>query len=223
MAIEDAISQVNKFKATSLAGTIASIESQLAHIGADAAEVGVINRSFGVSYELLIAAAAVKQASAQIDVVIHAVGILYTLPYILQENEAIEGLSVGAGSAGSEFDLVTNQRVAEFKFIRWQGGAEAVRKQTLFQDFFKLAREETEKEKYLYLLNTEIPLHFLRGRSQVRRILSRNKRLADDFLARYGQAYRTVGEYYRAHKSDIQIVNLAEIVPGFDAFMEVFR
>jgi len=223
MAIEDAISQVNKFKATSLTDTIASIQSQLAYTGADAAEVGVINRSFGVSHELLMGAAVVKQASAQINVVIHAVGILYALPYILRESEVVEGLSLGAGSAGSGFDLATNRRIAEFKFIHWQGGAEAVRKKRLFQDFFRLAREQTEKEKYLYLLNTEIPLRFLRGRSDVLKALDGNKRLADDFLARYRQTYRMVGEYYRAHKSDIQIVNLVEIVPGFDAFMEVFK
>lgn len=221
MAISDAISRVQHFKSDSLTETIAAVESQMRGTGA----VGVvnINHSFGVSPELLIAAAAVKQASAQIDVVIHAGGILYALPYILRENEVVEGLSLGAGSAGGDFDLVTNERIAEFKFIRWQGGAEAVRQKTLFQDFFKLAREETKKEKYLYLLNTEIPLRFLRGRSQVRRLLDRNKRLANDFEARYGGAYRTVGEYFEAHRDSIQVVNLADIVPGFDAFMEVFE
>jgi hypothetical protein len=32
---------------------------------------------------------------------------------------------IGAGYTGREFDLETNYRVAEFKFIHWRGGPEA--------------------------------------------------------------------------------------------------
>ena len=219
MAIQDAISQVSQFKSDSLTETIASIESHLTQ--ASIAQVLAVNQSLDIGHELLIAVAAVKLASAQINVVVHAVGILYALPHILRQDEVVEGLSLGAGRAGGDFDLVTDRRIAEFKFIHWQVGAEAVRKKTLFQDFFKLAREKTDKEKYIYLLNTEIPLRFLRGRSQVRKLLDRNKRLLDDFDARYGRHYRTVGEYFEAHEEAVQLVNLAKVVPGFDEFMEV--
>lgn len=219
MAIGDAISQVNQFKGNSLTDTIAAMEKRLTFVSAG--RVNAANQSFGINCELLTAAAAIKRASAQIDVAIHAIGILYALPHILGQDETVEGLSLGAGRAGGDFDLVTDRRIAEFKFIHWQVGAEAVRKKTLFQDFFKLAREKTDKEKYIYLLNTEIPLRFLRGRSQVRKLLDRNKRLLDDFDARYGRHYRTVGEYFEAHEEAVQLVNLAKVVPGFDEFMEV--
>ena len=88
MAIEDAITQVQGFKGTSLAETIATIESQLRQTRT--VEVSAANQTFGVSYELLKAAAAVKQASAQIDVVFHAVGILCALPHILDQDEVYE-------------------------------------------------------------------------------------------------------------------------------------
>ena len=221
MAIGDAVSQVQQFKRGSLTETIADIEAQLTD--ERAAQVDAASQSFGIDGGLLMAAAEVKQASAQIDVVIHAVGILYALPHILGEDEVIEGLSLGAGSAGSDFDVVTNQRIAEFKFIQWQGGSNALRKVTLFQDFFKLVRETTQKEKVLYLLDTEIPLRFLQGSSQIRWLLARNRQLRDDFEARYGQTYRAVGEYYKAHQDEVHIMNLAEMVRGFDEFIAIFR
>ncbi|MBC8446837.1 MAG: hypothetical protein H8D78_03720 [Chloroflexi bacterium] len=219
MAIEDAVARVDQFKGTSLTETIGTVESRLAQASVDTGEVDRANRSLGINLELLLALADVKRASAEIVVVIHAVGILYALPHILRPTEVVEALSLGAGSAGSDFDLVTDQRIAEFKFIHWQGGSEAMRKKTLFQDFFRLAREDTDKEKYLYLLNTRIPLRFLRGRSNTTRLLDRNRRLATDFARRYGQMYRTVGEYYEVHQDQVRLVNLVEVVPGFDAFM----
>jgi len=218
MAIEDAIARVNQFKGESLAETIATLESELART--DSVEIAVSIRSLGISRELLLAAMAVKQASAQINVVIHAVGILYALPHILREDEVVEALSLGASSVSSDFDLVTDQRIAEFKFIHWQPKGNAVRNKTLFQDFFKLAREQTAKEKYLYLLSTEIPLRFLRGDRNVMKVLDRNRRLADDFRDRYGQTYRTVGEFYEAHRAKVHVVNLVETMPGFKQFLE---
>jgi hypothetical protein len=43
---------------------------------------------------------------------------------------------------GRSFDLETSYRVAvaEFKFIRWQGGPESIRQNQLFKDFYLLAR-----------------------------------------------------------------------------------
>ena len=221
MAIADAISTVQQFKGDSLTQTIAAVESQIRGTGTP--EVVKINDSSGVSPGLLMAAAAVKQASAQIDVVIHAIGILYALQHILREEEVVESLSLGAGSAGSDFDLVTNERIAEFKFIRWQEKGNAVRNSTVFQDYYRLVREETDKEKYLYLLETEIPLRFLRGGRDPLKVLDRSKRLAEDFAARYGQTHRTVGDYHKAHQAEVHIANLTETVRGFDEFIAIFR
>ncbi len=221
MAIDDAVTRVNEFKSGKLTRTIGRIEAELTRVGK--AQVGATNQSFGINLDLLLAAAAVKQASAQIAVVIHAVGILYALPHILEEDEVVKCLSLGAGNANCDFDLVTDRRIAEFKFGRWQEKGNAIRKKTLFQDFFKLVREGTPKKKYLYLLETDTPLRFLEGNRDVFKVLDRNRRLADDFRRRYGQKYGTVGEYYRDHKDKVQIVRLVEEAPEFEMFMRILQ
>jgi hypothetical protein len=84
-----------------------------------------------------------------VNVAIHALGILLALPEILEVlevGEVVEELSLGAGNTGRAFDLVTNVRVAEFKFIKWRGGAEAIRQNGLFVDVFHLACSEVVGE-----------------------------------------------------------------------------
>jgi hypothetical protein len=70
---------------------------------------------------VLGAAGLIKQLAGQINVVIHALGIL--LCHILRPGEVIDYVSLGAGNSGRAFGLETNQRIAEFKFVHWQGGA----------------------------------------------------------------------------------------------------
>ena len=79
----------------------------------------------GARREVLSAAAEMKRPAGQINVTIHALGILLCLPHILGPDERVEYVSLGAGNTGREFDLETNVRVAELKFIRWRGGAES--------------------------------------------------------------------------------------------------
>jgi len=219
MALEEALDRLQQFRGSSLAATIADIESRLG--SADTARVGDVNLAFGIDLKLLQSAIAVKTAAAQIDVVLHATAILNCLPYLLEEDEVVEKLSLGAGNAASDFDLETSRCIAEFKFIHWQGGSEAVRKKTLFQDFYKLVREPTAKLKYLYLLNTKIPLRFLRSKRDVLKVLDRNRRLADDFVERYGKTYHTVGEFYEAHKGEVRLVNLVDLIPQLDIMASV--
>lgn len=68
------------------------------------------------------ACAGIKRLSAQIDVKLHALGILLCPLHILKEQpgEQMESFSLGAANPGRAFDLVTSHRVAEFKFIHWQ-------------------------------------------------------------------------------------------------------
>jgi len=61
---------------------------------------------------VLGAAGLIKQLAGQINVVIHALGILLCLPHILRPGEVIEYVSLGAGNTGRAFDLETNLRVA---------------------------------------------------------------------------------------------------------------
>jgi hypothetical protein len=117
----------------------------------------------GAKAEILGAAGLVKQLAAQIDVVVHSLGILLCLPHILRPGEVIDYVSLGAGNTNRDFDLETNQRFAEFKFIRWQGRPESIRQNTLFRDFYKMAERDTPKEKYLYVLGTELRRSSLTG------------------------------------------------------------
>ena len=80
------------------------------------------------------------------------------LPHILEPDERIEYVSLGAGNTGKAFDLETDRRNAEFKFINWRGGSEAIRENTLFKDFYLMAEHETHKLKFLYVLDTKHPL-----------------------------------------------------------------
>ena len=101
-------------------------------------------KSEGVDREALAAAAELKRLAGQINVTIHALGILLCLPHILEAGEIVEYVSLGAGNTGRQFDLETNRRVAEFKFIRWRGGSEAIRQNSIFKDFYLLAEYPTE-------------------------------------------------------------------------------
>ena len=94
------------------------------------------------------------------------------LPYILESGETVEYVSLGAGNTGRQFDLETNYRVAEFKFIHWRGGAESIRQNQLFKDFYLLAENETIKRKYLYVLGAKFPLHFLNGGRKLNSVLT---------------------------------------------------
>src|SRR4051794_7309424 len=108
---------------------IASLESELA--GATARRVPKLLAGHGVDDVALRGALTIKEMSGQIDVVVHAVGILVSLPCILAPGEKVESLSLGAGNTGRDHDLVTDRQIAEFKFITWRGGPESIRQNGL--------------------------------------------------------------------------------------------
>jgi len=212
MNIVDALTQLELFKGDSLATTLDRLAESVANQPISSLER--INKSYYIDANLLTSALAVKQMSAQIDVIVHAACIAYVLPYILHPDELIQSVALGANNADSEFDLVTNHRIAEFKFVMWKPKGNAVREKTLFGDFVKLAREDTTKKKYLYVLNTDIPRRFLSGKRDILKILDYNVRLRNLFFEQYGDKYIRVGTYYEAHKDRVQVVNLADEVKG---------
>jgi hypothetical protein len=112
--------------------------------------------------------------AGQINVVVHTLGILASLPHILRPGEVIESLSLGAGNTGRRHDLETDLRVAEFKFISWRGGAEAIRQNTLFVDLFNLANSPTSKPREMYVVGKEQPLKFLNNNRSIRSVLSKH-------------------------------------------------
>ena len=163
--------------------------------------------------EVLTAAAAVKRMAGQINVAIHALGILRCLPHILAGGEEIEYMSLGAGNTGRRFDLETNLRIAEFKFIRWRGGAEAARQNAVFKDFVMLAAQPTGKRRYLYLVGPDQAVRFLEGGRAIDSVLNANQKLGRLFRAQYGDRFRTVGEYYGVHGGEVEIVDVSPWVP----------
>jgi len=61
----------------------------------------------GIDDVLLKGALTIKQLAGQIHVVIHVLGILVALPHILERDERIESVSIGAGNTGREPALLS--------------------------------------------------------------------------------------------------------------------
>lgn len=210
VAVTGAINLLQAFRGPDLTRTIGQIEKSLKGVASDSyAEVLTTS---GAKAEILGAAGLVKQLAAQIDVVVHALGILLCLPHILRHGEVIEYVSLGAGNTGRAFDLETNLRVAEFKFIRWQGGPESIRQNSLFKDFYEMAEHETTKEKYLYVLGTEHGEKFFNGGRALSSVL-RNATLRNKFNSKFGDRYRTVRDYYLPRKGLVVIQDVSRFVP----------
>lgn len=172
----------------------------------------------GVDDTMLRSALMVKAMAGQINVVVHAIGILVSLPYLLDEDEVIESLSLGAGNTGRSHDLETDRRVAEFKFIGWRGGPEAIRQNTLFVDLFNLASSDTTKRRELYVVGKAEPLRFLNNRRAIRSVLSKHSSVQERFDKRHAQdGFITVNQYWAAVRDRVDILDLKERVPAFSS------
>lgn len=64
----------------------------------------------GAGREVLEAAAELKRQGGQINVTIHALGILLCLPHLLEPDECVEYLSLGAEYTSRSFDREANLR-----------------------------------------------------------------------------------------------------------------
>jgi hypothetical protein len=150
MNLDKAYNKVRNFKVGSLNIRIASLEGDLKDMSKSTLESSYARHN--VDAALLYSALELKEAAAQIDEIVHATGFLLSLPHILCDGETVEQLSLAAGNTGRSFDLETDLRIAEFKFISWQGASDAVRQDSLFRAFFSLAEASTPKERYLYVV-----------------------------------------------------------------------
>jgi hypothetical protein len=211
LAIEDAICLLQTFRGANLTRTIYQIEKSLK--GASADGYAAVLTTSGAKAEVLGAARLVKQLAGQINVVIHALGILLCLRHILRPDEIIDYVSLGAGNTGRAFDLETNQRIAEFKFIHWQGGPESVRQNALFKDFYEMAEHPSQKEKFLYVLGTEYGEKFFNSGRTMSSVLSRHVKLKNAFHDKFGDRYRTVRDYYLPRKGLVVIQDVTPFVP----------
>jgi len=202
---------IQQFEAGSLRDRLSNLEKVFETTDKQTSQTLVSTQNITAS--LLESAFVLKEVAGQINVIVHAVGILIALPHILKEGERVESLSLGAGNTGKAFDLETNWRVAEFKFIRWRGGSEAIRQNSIFKDFYGLAEAETTKERYLYVAGLTYPLKFFTGGRAFHSVMSRNNKLWSGFQERYGDRFTKVREYYEYRKSLVQIVDILEVVP----------
>ncbi|CAL2104637.1 hypothetical protein [Tenacibaculum sp. 190130A14a] len=151
-----------------------SLKSQLAKLKLDM--IGKVKSDLIPKPELFDAALIVKKASAQINEVVHAVGIINSISEILDEGEKIVNLSLASGDEGDGFDLETDKRVAEFKFSRWQkeGSKNGMRKRQIFADFAKLTILNTNKKKEIYALSSESIIKYFNGKASWEKVLSKS-------------------------------------------------
>lgn len=207
IAPADTVDLLARFTGVNQTQTLSKIESAVR--GVTASDCTNFLSNIGACKEALSAAAEVKRLAGQINVTIHALGILLCLPHILEEGEQVEAVSLGAGNTGRDFDLETNFRVAEFKFIRWRGGPESIRQNSIFKDYLLLAENPTPKRKYLYLLGIDHALSFFRGGRALSSVLSRDEKVRKLFSERFGGQYQVVRDYYREHADAVRVEDMS--------------
>ena len=118
-----------------------------------------------------------------------------------------------AGTLSGRVYYFSKRRVAEFKLITWQGGAESIRQNNVFKDFLKLLWGSSGKRRQLFLSGTDEAVAFLHGGRALSSVLSRNVAIKSRFESLYGTRYRTVGEFYRDHEDLIEVVDLWRVLP----------
>jgi hypothetical protein len=214
--IEQALAAVQAFGAgAALTARIADLETRLQ--GKTRDKAATLLAGDHIDETALSGALTIKRLSAQVDVVIHALGILTSLPYVLEPGEVIESLSLGAGNTGRHHDLETDRQIAEFKFIQWRGGAEAIRQNNVFIDIFNLASANTKKRRVLYLLDKHHALRFLGNRRAIPSVLSKNAAVHDRFHAAHQDRFATVHEYWATIEHLVEIIDLRDTVPAFSS------
>lgn len=217
--LDELYSQLAGLFEPSVASNLGKFEQRFRN--ADKAASERLLESEHLDFGVLRSAVAFKRAAGQINEIVHAVGILIALPHILLPNEHIEGMSLGAGNTGRGFDLETNLRVAEFKFIDWKGGSEAIRQNQLFKDFYLLVESVATKRKQLFVVGTEHPLRFLKGKRACTSVFAGHKTLWGQFQEKYGDSITRVFEYYERHKNQVEIVDLRGLIPEFASTLGV--
>lgn len=181
--------------------------------GAEAESAKTLLANQNIDEGLFKAALFIKHNSAQINEIVHTVGILAVLPKILEPGEQVESMSLAAGNTGRDFDLETNKRIAEFTFIEWQGGPEVIRQNKVFKDFYFLAEEDTDKRRELFSIGTKHVLQFMRSKRGIDSILNGNAKLGRAFRSKYGNRLTFVQDYYDTVKEKVAIRDICDHLP----------
>jgi hypothetical protein len=200
-----ALQIVSSFKGTDLKQELNKLRGSLIHKG---------KNDIKEPEHLFEAALEVKRISAQIDEMVHASGIIKCLPYILEENEIIEDLSLASGADGAGIDVVTNKRIAEFKFSVWQvGKTNGMRKRQVFADLVQLYIYDSLKKKEVYVTSHAMVIKFLNGKSKWENQLSKSGALKNklgDYLTEKKLSSITVNDIYNI--SGVVVKDIEEIL-----------
>lgn len=206
MSVDKAVQAIQDFQGASLTENLSKIETEI--VGIETDQAFQFCEQIGVDANFLNLALSIKSMASQINVIIHAAGILHSLKTLLDDGEHVESVSLGAGNTGKKFDLETNFRVAEYKFIDWKGGAEAIRQNGIFKDFYELAEYKTTKKKFLYVVDTTHPLRFFNGGRALTSVLSRYPDMLGSINKKYGKDVQVVRDYYTLHKNTVSVCDV---------------
>lgn len=206
MRTQDALRIVSDFKGKNLKQNLSEIKAKL--IGKGRTEIIDLNNVYEAALE-------VKRLSAQIDEVVHSTGIIKCLPYILSEDEKVIDLSLAAGADGDGIDLVTNKRIAEFKFSRWQTGvANGMRKRQVFSDLINLFINPSTLKKELYVFGAAKIISFFESkRSTWKNVLSKSGGLdkkLESHLTKHGVTGIFLNDVYSI--SSVEVIDIDEIM-----------
>ncbi|MEP1445858.1 MAG: hypothetical protein ABJK37_07085 [Paraglaciecola sp.] len=210
MSIDSAIKAISKFQGASLTESLSILEEGI--VGANSDKSLNYCAENNITDSFIDSALAVKKVAGEINVIIHASGILHALKDILKPEEIVQSVSLGAGNTGRKFDLETNLQVAEFKFIDWKGGAESIRQNGIFKDFFELAEYDTDKSKNLYVVGTHYPLKFLNGGRALSSVLSKQPVIQKKILDKYGSGIKITRDYYNLYKGSVNVIDISPYI-----------
>lgn len=205
MNIDEAINVINAFKNQSVREKLKELEKL---------DETISDHDFET---IFLAANVIKKASAQIDEIVHASGIMLALSDWLRVDEKVEYLSLGAGNHRNHFDLETNLRIAEFKFGKWnEGGANGVRRRGYFSNYVSLLTSTDHRDKYFVVEDKEAFLNFMKGKASWINVLSKNPSVLEKlekFLDKNSMRYaQTISEIYLKFEKVVTIVDFKEII-----------
>lgn len=203
--ISDAFDSLRTYLGSALTLRINALESKFT--GACDQNVGGLLNNQQITRHLFNQALLIKRELGQLHVVIHALGVLLSLPAVLEKGEVIERLSLGAGNTPDRrYDLETNIRIAEFTFIDWKG-RDSARQDKLFKDFFLLAEADTLKRRCLYVNSRSHAIKCLEGERACKSLLGRNANIGRRFAETY-PASMLACDYFRQKRSMVDVIEL---------------
>lgn len=219
-SVLDAVDALFEFMhQSSLTDRIAQLEHEL--VGATDSDVAQLAGTHAISDDMLAAALTIRSAFGRVNDVIHAAVIALSLPHVLEPGEQITNRpSLAAGNDPSRpFDLETDRRVAEFKVSVWTG-KDAMRKRGVFADLIHLALDETGRRQQLFVVGSQ-PKRFLETTTSTAGWgLNRNSQfLRDRYSERFGSLEVPIAEVRATHASSVEIVDLADVIPGIDRML----